>query len=146
MTASQKLQMKMSELREKANRTPATKENIPIMDQQRAELAELEKEYRMAVETESREVAGASFNAESNELRQLVGRASVGRILAQVSQGRSVNDGPERELQEHFGIDGNAIPLRMLMPEHRAAASFGADAAEPGSIARNSRPSIRGFA
>ena len=96
-------------------------------------MAELEKQYRAAIETESREVAGASFNAESNELRQLVGRASVGRILGQVSQGRSVNDGPERELQEHFGVDGNAIPLRMLMPEHRAAASFGADAAAPDS-------------
>ena len=99
----------------------------------RAEVAALEPKYRAALESEASRTAGAEFTAESTELRELVHKASVGRIIGQVSQGRSVNDGPERELQEHYGIDDNAIPLRMLMPEHRDAASFGASPATPGS-------------
>ena len=98
-----------------------------------AQLVDLQKQRGTALESEAKRVEGAEFTAESTEMRELVHKASVGRIIGAVSQGRSINDGAERELQEHFGVDGNAIPLRMLMPEHRAAASFGTSPATPGS-------------
>ena len=96
-------------------------------------LVALQTQRGVALESEGKRTEGAEFTAESTELRELVHKASVGRIIGQVSQGRSVNDGPERELQEHFQVDGNCIPLRMLMPEHRDAASFGTSPATPGS-------------
>ena len=93
-----------------------------------------------ALQEEAGEVAGVSFDGandgESSEMRSLIRSASVARILNHVAEGRSVNNGPEREVQEHFGLSSNWIPLRMLLePEdgHRAAASFGASPAQPGT-------------
>ena len=132
MLDSQRVTMKMSEIREQAN-------DPKIDDASRskllAELKAKEGEYRAAVEAEARETGSTVFDAESTELRSIINSASVARIIGHVASGRSVNSGPERELQEHYGVDGNSVPLRMLMPEHRVAASFGTSPATPGSAA-----------
>ena len=108
----------------------------------KAELADAAARYKAlghelvaAQEAEARETGSTAFDAESTELRSIIDRASVSRIASHVAQGRSINDGAERELQSHYGVDANAIPLRLLMPEHRAAASFGASPATPASAA-----------
>ena len=139
MTKVQQLQIKMSEAREKVNGM------LEVRDDDAEKLAErrkllseiqgMEAELRAALKAEADDTTTepSAESGESAELREIVGRASVSRIVAGAVSRHSVNDGPERELQEHFGVDGNAIPLRMLMPEHRAAAAFGASPEAPGS-------------
>ena len=140
MLKSQTIQLKMSKIRQVLNGML----EIRVDDHDRTaerkrldgELVGLETEYRAAIEAEG-SATGAAFgeehSQESAELRQMVGNASVSRIVGHVAQGRGIVDGVERELQSHFGLDSNAIPLRLLMPEHRVAASFGTDPATPGS-------------
>ena len=71
-------------------------------------------------------------SAEDREFRSLVDGASVGRIVESVISGRAV-DGAEAELQAHYELAANVIPLDLLEirddpdaaeRETRAAASF----------------------
>ena len=72
--------------------------------------------------------------AETRELRSLAGKGSVDRILRAAVRGWGISDGPEHELQSHFDLDSNVLPLVMLLDdETRAAASFGAAAGTPGT-------------
>ena len=72
--------------------------------------------------------------SESKEMRSLAKRGSVDRILRAAVRGWGINDGPESELQKHFDLDSNYLPLVMLLDdETRVAASFGAAAGTPGT-------------
>ena len=63
-------------------------------------------------------------DAAARELRSLTGKVNVGNIFAAVVNHRAV-DGPEKELQEHFGVASNEVPLSLL--EERAVATVPAD-------------------
>ena len=131
MTPSQRLQLKMSETRQAANdstNTDADRERLL------GELSGLEREFRAALAAETAQINEdhTIFDAETTEFRELLNGASVETIIKAAVRGHAVA-GPEAEIQQHFQLPSNAIPLQMMMPEHRAAASFGADAAEPGS-------------
>ena len=75
------------------------------------------------------------MKGEAAEFRQLVNSASVGRIVTEIAAGRSIGSGAEAEIQEHYGLQDDFLPIRLLMPDasHRAAASFGAGAATEGT-------------
>ena len=149
MTKSQRLQVEAAELRAKINGLPETRESKTEHDELRAKLAKLDKELAEALATEGREIEreereqtepgpqrAGGVKGETAEFRQLVRKASVGRIVTEVAAGRGVINGAEAELQAEMGVENNWIPLRMLWEpgdELRAAASFGANAAEPGS-------------
>ena len=67
-------------------------------------------------------------DAEGRELRQLVSKASVGRMLAGILE-EGEGEGADRELRSALGIPSDYIPLAML--ERRAAVTTTGD--EPGS-------------
>ena len=67
-------------------------------------------------------------DAEGRELRQLVSKASVGRMLTGILE-EGEGEGADRELRSALGIPSDYIPLMML--ERRAAATFTGD--EPAS-------------
>ena len=58
-------------------------------------------------------------DAEAVEMRALVKRANVGNVMKATMEHRA-STGAEAELQKHFKLDTNQIPLAMLRMEHRA--------------------------
>ena len=52
--------------------------------------------------------------AEGRDFRQLVTRANLGVIFDNVINHRAI-DGATAELQQHFGLDGNQVPLSLLV-------------------------------
>ena len=124
MTNSQKLALRLSEVRQKLNELLAIDDPN---DEQRAELAQLsgeypglETQYRAAViaESEETERRAADDDAQSVEYRQLVDRVELGAYLIEAATGRPV-DGAEQELRaEVFGDDArqNLVPWEALLP------------------------------
>ena len=103
-----------------------------------AELTTLETRARIAVAAEDEVVELAKIepteDAAARELRSLSDKTNVGNIFAAVVNHRAV-DGPEKELQEHFGIASNEIPLSLL--EERAVATV------PASTESTTAPTVR---
>ena len=62
-----------------------------------------------------------SLDPEALELRQLTDRSNLGTILGAAVERRST-EGPEAELQQHYSLASNQVPLDMLRlrPEERA--------------------------
>ena len=128
MLASQRVQMKMSELRQKVNGLPETRESKAEYDAKCLELNALEADYRKALEAEAKETDGAEFNsAETAEVRGLIQRASAAGIISAVALHR-VSDGAEGELQRALGVGGDVVPWQLM--ENRAAATFTANTGE----------------
>ena len=130
MKASQRIALQMSERREKLN---ALLGEDDLSDEQRAEmgdlttrLQELEIEGRAAILAEGEPTVTRTTvdDSEGRELRSLIGRASVGAIFESVLEHRAT-DGVEAEVQGHFKLSANAIPLAML--ETRAVTPAPAD-------------------
>ena len=124
MKASQKIALEMSTKREQLNSLLAVDE---ISEDQRAELGtlttrmqELEVEARAAIlaEGDTTVTQTTVTDGENDELRSLIARANIGAIFDAALEHRST-DGPEAELQAHFHLSANAIPLALL--ETRAA-------------------------
>ena len=124
MKASQKIALEMSTKREALNVLLAVDE---MSDEQRAELGtlttrmqHLEVEARAAIMAEDVPTVThtAVADGEDRELRSLIDRANVGNIFEATLEHRATT-GPEAELQAHFHLAANAIPLAML--ETRAA-------------------------
>ena len=67
-------------------------------------------------------------DAEGREIRQLIGKASVGRMLAGILE-EGEGEGADRELRAALNVPADYIPLALL--ERRAAATFTGD--EPAS-------------
>ena len=133
MKASQKIALEMSEKREKLNALLAVDE---ISEDQRTELGtltsrlqELEVEARAAMlaEGETTVTKTTVTDGEGDELRSLIGRANVGAIFEAALEHRAT-DGVEAELQTHYRLPANAIPLALL--ETRAVT------AAPGQVAQ----------
>ena len=134
MKASQKIALEMSEKREQLNALLAMDE---LTDDQRADMAtfstrmqELEVEARAAIMAEGEPTITRTVVAdgEDRELRSLIDRANVGTIFEAVLEHRAT-DGVEAELQTHYRVAANAIPLALL--ETRAVTPA------PGQVAQN---------
>ena len=126
MTISQKITIRLSSARQKLNELLAIEERS---DEQTAELetltAEVQKiepELRAAIASEGAEVVvETTQKPEDRELRELVGKASIGGIISHVLRHKTPV-GAERELQDHLELSSNEIPVELLRTpvEHRA--------------------------
>ena len=135
MTPRQKIELRRSEIRSRLGEIAAlagdalTDEIGTERDGLMTELQVSEPQLRAAIEADGGEtLTAAGGDGEAAELRALMERASVGSIYACVVEHRST-DGATAELQEHFKLAGNQIPLAMLREpvEERAVTPAPAD-------------------
>ena len=119
MKASQKVALEMSVKREALNALLSVDE---LSDEQRAEMGtlttrmqELEVEARAAImaEGEPTVIHTTVADGEDRELRALIDRANVGNIFEATLEHRAT-DGAEAELQAHYRLSANAIPMALL--------------------------------
>ena len=121
MTRRQKMELRASEIRTRLAELGGADE---LTDEQRGELDKLRGEYTdterkigaLTVAEDKPEVT--EQGSEARELAALIADAKVGNVFEAVIEHR-MTDGREAELQTHFGLAANSIPLAMLM-EHRA--------------------------
>ena len=141
MKASQRIALEMSTKREALNALLGLDE---MSDEQRSEMGalttrmqHLEVEARAAILAEDVPVITTTTVAdgEGRELRSVIDRANVGNIFECALEHRAT-EGPEAELQAHFHLAANAIPLTML--ETRAVTPA------PGQVAQNQSAIIPG--
>ena len=129
MTASQRLTLRTSEVRSRLNEISGlegdafTDEIRQESDTLAGEYRDLETKLRAATIAESAdERRDADTTGEDRELRELVSRASLGSIFEAAVEHRQT-EGAESELQKHFGLGHNQVPLDLLRgtpEEHRA--------------------------
>ena len=129
MTKSQELQVRQSQVRQKLNEllgveTRSTEQQTEF-EKLSDEAQKLEPELRAALLAEPDPVETiVAGGGEGAEYRGILTRASLGRFVHSAVEHRSA-DGAERELQQHFKLAGNELPLDMLRiaakPETRAA-------------------------
>ena len=92
------------------------------------EVSSKEPELRaaLAAEPDPQEVVTDTGDPETRELQRLTERANVGAIFAAALEHRNT-EGETSELQKHYGLNGNQVPLEMLRidrgVEERAAAT-----------------------
>ena len=118
MTITQKIQLRLSECRQKLNELlqveSRSAEQQTEMETLTKEVGAKEPELRAALASEpdpnETRVEGDASNL---ELRSLIHDASPGRILAAVHSRRNT-DGREAEIQAHYKVGGNEIPHAML--------------------------------
>ena len=141
MKASQRIALEMSTKRESLNALLGADE---LSDEQRAEMGvlttrmqQLEVEARAAILAEDVPTITTTTvtDGEDRELRSVIDRANVGNIFEAALEHRATT-GPEAELQAHFHLAANAIPLTML--ETRAVTPA------PGQVAQNQAAIIPG--
>ena len=121
MTAKLRLLLEQSKLRKTINRLLAEAE---LTTEQRSEMEtaseraqELEGELSAALIAEPEVTITEAGDAEGRELQELTDRASLEPIFSAALDHRQT-DGAEAELQKHFGMGSNMVPLSML--EERA--------------------------
>ena len=114
MTPTQKIQVRMSETREKVNNlaSAASEEDISRREKLSAELKAQETELRAAIEAED------TPSPESREWADVSSKFDLGEMFSNVIEHRA-SDGAIAEVQKERGLGANAIPTEMLM-EHRA--------------------------
>ena len=145
MLKSQQLTIELSEKRQKINDLLAfetrSKEQDAELDTVTQRAQAIEPELRAALTVEgTAEAAGLADNTpENRELRALANKASIGRIMQAAVEHRAV-DGAEAEIQEHYKLDGNQIPLIMLRTERETRAVTPA----PGDVAQSQSMIIPG--
>ena len=120
MTNLQKATVRASEIRSRLAELGGIEGELS--DEQRSESAALATEYK-DVETKIRNltVAESDVNgeevrtedSEGRELRSLLSTANVGAIADATLSGR-MTEGREAEIQKHFGLKGNYVPIEML--------------------------------
>ena len=120
MTRLQQVQMRQSELRSKlkvALDTPTEQRSDTFtadVDSITAQMAVLETELRAAMLVEEEpETTKVEGTPEDREIRSMVEQANVGAIFEAALERRSI-DGVEAELQKHFGLQMNQVPLALL--------------------------------
>ena len=132
----------MSTKREKLNVLLSADE---LSDEQRVEMAalstrmqqlEVEARATILVEDETTITRTDVVGAEARELRSLIDRANVGAIFEAALEHRAT-DGVEAELQTHYRLGPNAIPLSLL--ETRAVTPA------PGQVAQNQAAILPGI-
>ena len=120
---TQKIAENLSRVHELTDPEPAllTEEQTTELRSLKASSKDLNEKLSAAIEAgEGATVTETDGDAEATEPRSLIGRGSVGRIMHSVVETRSI-DGAEAELQKHFKLGRNQVPLAMLrMTETRA--------------------------
>ena len=118
MTLTQKLTIQLSTGRQKLNELLAVEErsaeqNVEL-ETLTAEVQKAEPELRAAITAEGEEVVETTVQKpEDRELRALIGEASIGSIVSHVLRNKGTS-GAERELQDHFELATNEIPVELL--------------------------------
>ena len=145
MTASQKIALEMSTKREALNALAWAVDEIERRTALRdgrshdPPASSLETEARASIMAEGEITVITRIRplstARTRELRSLIGRANVGNIFEATLEHRST-DGAEAELQAHYHLAANAIPLALL--EVRAVTPA------PGQVAQNQSTIIPG--
>ena len=138
VTVLQKLQVRQSEIRERLNALLAVEERS---EEERGELETLTTEGQ-ALEPEIRAAIVASGDgpelrvegdAEGRELRALIDGSNAGEVFA-AAVDHGAPEGRTAELQQHFKLAQNAVPLVLL--EQRAVASV------PAAIESTTAPAV----
>ena len=136
MTKTQKIQLAMSETREKVNELADIREGDADRLAQRKRLSDQlksqEVELRAAIEAEG----AAHTSPETREWSELSGRFDLGEMFEGVMEHRA-SSGAIAEVQKERGLAANAIPTEMLM-EKRAVTPA------PGDVGQ-SQSQITGF-
>ena len=144
MTNLQKILLRLSGVRQRLNEI-AGLEGEALTEEIRTEATalhteygELETRHRAALVAESEATANAATqfetaaDGEGAEFRALVAGANIGDIFA-ATVGQSRVEGQTAELQQHLGLQANAVPLALLRDppasriEHRAVTPAPAD-------------------
>ena len=127
MTPSQKVQIRMSETREKINsmqcHSESPTEEREKYDKLAGELKALEVEFRAALNAED-----AANTSESREWADVSSRFDLGELFGNVIEHRA-SAGAIAEVQSERGLGANAIPTDMLM-EKRAVTPTPANATQ----------------
>ena len=117
MLASQTHALRASEIRKRLAELATVAE---MTDEQRSEIgtlrteyADVEAKYQASVTSEDSPAETRSDDAEARELRSLIVDANIGTIFEAALEHPST-DGREAEIQKHFGLGANQVPLAML--------------------------------
>ena len=117
MLASQTHALRASEIRKRLAELAASTE---LNDEQRSEVDKLrvkyrdvETRYQASVTSEDSPAETRSEDAEGRELRSLIDGSDVGTIFAATLERRQT-DGRTAELQQHYGLGANQVPLALL--------------------------------
>ena len=135
MTPIQTLEIRAGEIRKRLSDIGAMSE---LTDETRSELDKLKLEYS---DNDSKRaaltIAGdapvthiETRSAEGREFRGLVNRSNVGEIFDAALSRRSV-DGASAELQKHYGLNENQVPLALLVRSWPDAADLETRAVTP---------------
>ena len=148
MSRAKQLALRISEIRARLG-VISSMAVADLTDEIRAEGATLETEFRdseslwraatVAEQTDEERARAAFGNGpQETELRALTARANVGNIFSAALEHRQI-DGPEAELQKHFHLAGNQVPLAMLRQVEQRAVT-----AAPSDVGRNQSEIIPG--
>ena len=146
MTNAQKVALRISKVRERLNEISGiegdafTDEIRAESDTLQTEYADLENRHRAAIIAQGEEEARArklfeSESPEDSELRSMIDDSNLGAIFSATLEHRQT-DGREAELQKHFKLAANQIPLALL--ETRAVTPA------PANVQGNQQPIIPG--
>ena len=142
MDRLQKIQLRQSEIRQSigaildAEETRSDEDNVKLKTLG-LEARQLEGDLQsaMLINKEPLEVRHEVGDGEEREMRSLVEKCNVGHIVMAALEHRATG-GPEKELQDHFGLGANSIPFDLL--EIRTSGVTPA----PGQVSQNQRPII----
>ena len=125
MTSKKELELRLSELREQINSFPDDGDTSDL-DKLTNEHVDTERRFRAAtaVAESSIDTTHNAGDGETKELRSLVKRASLGRMLAGIADDAQ-GAGADRELRQAVKVPDNYIPWELL--EHRAAVAVSGD-------------------
>ena len=142
MTAKQKIELRMSELRSKINTILAkperTDEDRAELTKHTEELGRQEVELRAAIAASPGEsgTAISREDSEARELRELTERANAGDVFVSALEHRAT-DGATKELQDHFKVGPNQLPLSMLEQRGSPEVEHRAITAAPANVGQN---------
>lgn len=145
MTALQKVQLRLSEIRKRmaelAGLETLTEEQTQEVEQLRAEFGQCETRQQallIAGEGEGNEET-TEETPEEREYSELLAGASVAEVVVAAVEGRAT-DGQTAELQQHHELRANQVPLDLLLeqPEERTAGVTPA----PANVGATQRPII----
>ena len=129
MTTRQKIELRLSEVRSRLNviagiegeaRTEAVEAEQTTLT---TEFGELETRFQAA--TLADPTTEVTDDAAGRELRQMTTGASLGAIYVATIEHRQT-DGREAEIQQHFKLASNQVPVSMLTTEVRTSGGTGA--------------------
>ena len=119
MTRLQKVQLEQSKTREdiagildKDERTDADNEMLSTLTK-RSQALELDTRAAIVADGDDKTITTQTIDTETRELDGLIQRSDVGTIFDAALDGR-VTDGATRELQDHFGMNSNHVPLALI--------------------------------